>query len=101
MPKISTRWLPGLLLLALTSAGGAASAQVLVPGVNVPAFPSTPPQQAQIPAIPQYGVAVQPSLAPASQNSFSDRVTQCLQQGAAAGLTPGNVSAYAGACASQ
>jgi hypothetical protein len=101
MLAIPTKWLPGLLLLAFIGAGEVASAQVLVPGINVPAFPSAPPQQAQIPAIPQYGVAVQPSLAPASQNSFSDRVTQCLQLGSAAGLTPGSVSAYAGQCASQ
>ena len=91
----------GLLLLAFTCASGTASAQVLVPGINAPAIPSTPPQQAQIPAIPQYGVAVQPSLAPASQNSFSDRVTQCLQLGSAAELNTGSVSAYSAECANR
>jgi hypothetical protein len=101
MLAIRTKSSLGLLLLAYTCASGAASAQVLVPGINVPAFPSAPPLQAQIPAIPQYGVAIQPSLAPAPQNSFSDRVTQCLQQGSAAGLTGSNVSAYSGQCANQ
>jgi hypothetical protein len=101
MLAIRTKSSLGLLLLAFTCANGAASAQILVPGINAPAFPSAPPQQAQIPAIPQYGVAVLPSLAPTPQNFFSDRVTQCLQQGSAAGLTTGNVAAYSAECANQ
>jgi hypothetical protein len=101
MLAIRTKLSSGLLLLAFTCASGAASAQVLVPGINAPAFPSTPPQQAQIQAIPQVGAAIQPGLAPASQDSFSDRVTQCLQLGSAAGLTGGNVAAYSGECANH
>ena len=64
--------LPLLLLLALTfSNGSEALSQVLVPGINAP------------------------------QNSFGDRVTQCLLQGSLTGLTGGDLSAYAGECASQ
>jgi hypothetical protein len=75
-----------------------ASAQVLVPGLDAPAFPSMPPQQAQIPAIPQCGMVIQPTLAAPPPNSFSDRVTQCLQQGSAAGLTAGKGGGWSASC---
>jgi hypothetical protein len=92
----------GLLLLALTCVDGpAASAQVIVPGINAPALPTMPPQQAQIPVIPQYGVAMQPNLTPAPANSFSDRVTQCMELGSASGLAGASASAYSTQCANQ
>ena len=103
MPTIvRTKSSLALLLLVFILAGDLeAQGRVLVPGINAPPLPLPPPQQIQSPMAPQFGAAVQPSVTPLPQNSFSDRVSQCLQLGAAAGLTGRNLSAYSGECANQ
>jgi hypothetical protein len=101
---IRTRLCLAVRLATLTFVGSSnAIAQALpVPGISAPPFPLPPPSpQIQVPAIPQIGVTPPPNLAPLPQNSFSDRVTQCLQTGAAGGLTAGSLSAYTGECANQ
>jgi len=96
------RWRVSLsLCLMLGASTPHASAQILTPGINAPAFPSTPTPQIEAPAVPQYGVASQPYLAAPSQNSFSDRITQCMQVGSAAGLGPAANGMYSAECANQ
>jgi hypothetical protein len=51
--------------------------------------------------VPQDGAVNPQSLAVQPQNSYSDRATQCMQIGTAAGLGSGVNSAYAAECASQ
>jgi hypothetical protein len=100
---IRTRLLLALLPLAFALVDGSeAWPQPLLPGINAPSLPAPPPQQIQLPAIPQFGVALPPNGAPPlPQDSFGDRAFQCLQIGSAAGLTGGSLSAYSGECADQ
>jgi hypothetical protein len=44
---------------------------------------------------------IQQNYAPAPRPSFSDRISTCLDEAAAAGLSPGQRSAYSRACANQ
>ncbi|MBY0382107.1 MAG: hypothetical protein K2W78_09345 [Xanthobacteraceae bacterium] len=120
---------PYLLLMALgvsiagSMNGGAAVAQVFhTPGgtpVVVPR-PGPPPPAITVPTVPQMASPPkfelgntspslvdpnpqpQVNLKPLSRKkSFGDRVTRCLDQGAALGLGPGERSAYSRACAQQ
>jgi hypothetical protein len=81
--------------------GQQASAQVVVPGINAPPLVHFPSQQIQIPQIPQAGVLPQQNYAPLSQNTFSDRVSTCVQTGGAAGLTGATLGDYTRQCANQ
>jgi len=77
-------------------------AQVIVPGVNAPPIPPRRPSpQIQVPAIPQLGAVQPPNYLPLPQNSFSDRVLQCNQVGAAGGLIGADLDAYVRLCVNQ
>jgi hypothetical protein len=81
---------------------GAASAQLIPPGgsqFNPPMPPPPPSPKIEVPAIPQMDVPSRLSVQSALQSSFSDRVTSCLDQGAAAGLGPSDRAAYSRSCA--
>jgi hypothetical protein len=80
--------------------GQQAIGQVVVPGINAPPLVSFPSPPIQVPPIPQAGVSSQPNLAP-PQNTFSDRVSTCIQMGAASGLSGASLGAYTGQCANQ
>jgi hypothetical protein len=96
------RWRVSLsLCLLLCGSSPHVSAQALTPGINAPGFLPSPAPQIQPLAVPQYGVVSQPNPATLSQNSFSNRVTQCLQIGASAGLGPATNGMYSADCASQ
>jgi hypothetical protein len=88
----------GALVAGLTLGSQASAQSVPVPGISAPAFPSSPSPPLQPPPIPQFGVSAPLNVAPPTQNTFSDRATQCLQTGAAAGLTTGSLTAYTGQC---
>jgi hypothetical protein len=60
-----------------------------------------PPPKIEVPPIPQMDVPSQPSLSAAPRTSFGDRISQCLDEGAAAGLNPSARAAYSRACANQ
>jgi hypothetical protein len=92
----------GLSLTAWT-AGAMAQviAQVIVPGINAPPVIPGPTPSIQIPQIPQAGVPSQPAPLPALQDTFPDRVSACIQMGAASALSAGGLNAYTGECASQ
>jgi hypothetical protein len=84
---------------------GSVSAQQFIPPggspLNPPLPPPPPPPRIEVPAIPQMDVPSQPSLLPAPRASFGDRISRCLDEGAAAGLDPANRAAYSRACANQ
>jgi hypothetical protein len=94
------------LLLALS--GGAANAQSpnsLVGGslFNPPPPPPPPGPQIEVPEIPRMGVPSRQigggQYVP--RTSFHDRITRCLEEGAAAGLGPADRAAYSRSCANR
>jgi hypothetical protein len=111
-----------LIALVMLVPAAPASAQLIIPpptgggALIVPTPPAPPPPRIDVPVVPQLdevpharGVPVVPKLdelpraqhSGRSRRSFSDRVTQCLQDGAAAGLGPNDRAAYSRACANQ
>jgi hypothetical protein len=82
-----------------------ASAQFLPPGgsqFNPPPPPPPPPPKIEVPAVPQMdGPPPQPAAQPSPRGNFSDRINNCLDDGAAAGLGPGDRAAYSRSCANR
>jgi hypothetical protein len=93
----------GAVMWALIA--GTASAQFIAPGtspLNPPLPAPPPPPRIEVPAIPQMDAPPsQPSVAFSPQGSFSDRISSCLDEAAAAGLRPGARAAYSRACANR
>jgi hypothetical protein len=74
------------------------------PPLNIlpPPPPPPPPPKIEVPKIPEMGeISSPPSVSLPQRGSFSDRITRCIQEGAAAGLGPNERSAYSAACANQ
>jgi hypothetical protein len=110
-----------VLVAAVFVLSSPASAQIIAPpvgGVTLTPLPpaAPPPPRIDVPVVPRLdetprarGVPVVPQLdeAPRAQHtgrsrrSFGDRVTQCLQDGAAAGLGANDRAAYSRACANR
>jgi hypothetical protein len=94
-----------LLLVSALALPGAALGQV-PPGTDSlsPPLPAPPPPpKIEVPKIPKMDELpsrnyVKPS---AGNNSFGDRVTKCLDDGAAAGLGPNERSNYSRNCANR
>jgi hypothetical protein len=84
---------------------GAASAQIIPPTGSVTVMP---PPVAPLPG-PTNGAWQAPSVAAPAPTanvtvprpSFSDRISNCLDQGAAAGLGPNDRATYSRSCANQ
>jgi hypothetical protein len=79
--------------------GNAAWAQSLPGGSQF--NPPLPSPNVGPPVIPQFGVPIQSNVQSAPQPSFGDRITSCLNQGAAAGLGPSDREVYSRSCANQ
>jgi hypothetical protein len=96
--------LMGAVLWALMAVN-TASAQFIPPGgsqLNPPLPPPPPPPKIEVPAIPQIDAPLPvPQVQGLQRGSFGDRITKCLEDGAAAGLGPNQRSAYSRACANQ
>ncbi len=94
----------GVVLWTLMAVS-AASAQFIPPGgsqFNPPLPPPPPPPKIEVPAIPQMDAPLPlPQVQGQRRGSFGDRISKCLEDGAAAGLGPNERSAYARACANQ
>jgi hypothetical protein len=92
-------------LIAATIACGAASAQIPPQGgaTLLPPPPAPPPPpRIEVPVVPQLdALPATPKAQGASRKSFGDRVTGCLQDGAAAGLDSSQRAAYSRSCANQ
>jgi hypothetical protein len=99
--------MPTIICLAsvLLAPCGASAQQYVPPGgsqFNPPLPPPLPPPRIEVPAIPQMDAPPsQPSIAVSPRGSFSDRISTCLDQAAAAGLDPAERAAYSRACANR
>jgi hypothetical protein len=101
MKRLST--LACIIAAALVSAN-AALGQFLPPGAskfNPPLPPPLPSPKIEAPVIPQMDAPPRQSYQAPPRPSFSNRVTDCLQEAAAAGLGPGERDAYSRACANS
>jgi hypothetical protein len=82
-----------------------AFAQFIPPGssqFNPPPPAPPPPPKIEVPAIPQAGALPSRSYAPVKpQKSYGDRVTKCLDDAAAAGLSPTERTTYSRNCATR
>lgn len=90
--------------VAVLMLGAVASAQIVAPGIPslVQPAPGAPPPAIYVPRIPQLDdPPATPRAALRNRGSFSDRVVTCLEQGAAAGLSPNRRAAYSRKCANQ
>ena len=92
---IKSRTLCLAVLFSALAGEGISTAEAQSTGLSPP--PIQYPQ-IQPPQVPVYGAVPPTNLNPLPQNSFSDRATQCLQIGAAAGLSPGSNGLYASGC---
>jgi hypothetical protein len=86
-------------------AADAALAQVIIPPggsqFNPPPPPPPPPPKIEPPVIPQLDAPLRQNYAPAPHPSFSDRISRCLDEGAASGLGPNERAAYSRSCANR
>jgi len=84
---------------------GSAYAQQLPPGASQfsPPPPAPPPSpKIEVPVVPQMdALPSQPQVRSSGRGSFSDRVSRCLDDGAAAGLDPADRSTYSRSCANR
>jgi hypothetical protein len=82
-----------------------ASAQILPPGAsqfNPPPPPPLPPPKIEVPVVPKMDAPPsQPVAQPSPRGNFGDRINNCLDEGAAAGLGPSDRAAYSRACANR
>jgi hypothetical protein len=80
-------------------------AQFLPPGssaLTVPPPPAPPPPKIEVPVVPKMGDLPSQNYVPkTARPSFGDRITTCLQDGAAAGLSPNDRAAYSRSCANR
>lgn len=91
------------LIAAFALNAGTVSAQIISPGTS-PAIPLPPPPpgpRIEVPKVPKLDELPSRNYVPGPRPSFSDKITTCLQEGAAGGLGPGDREAYARACANS
>ena len=93
--------------LALIAAD-AAFAQFIPPGIppggsqfNPPLPPPPPPPKIEVPVVPQMDAPPRQTYAPEPRPSFGERISKCLDDAAASGLTPSDREAYSRACANR
>ncbi|WP_213772793.1 hypothetical protein [Bradyrhizobium sp. dw_78] len=85
--------------------GAAFGQQMIPPGWSrfSPPPPAPPPSpRIEVPAIPHFDAPPrQPQIRSSRRGSFSDRISRCLDDAAAAGLGPNARTAYSRACANR
>jgi hypothetical protein len=83
---------------------GTASAQVVIPPggsrFNPPLPPPPPSPKIEVPVVPQMDAPPRQSVQQPPP-SFGDKITTCLQEGAAAGLGPSDREVYSRSCANS
>ena len=94
----------GVLLLLLVAP--AASAQQMIPPgwsqFNPPLPAAPPPPRIEAPVIPRLDAPPsQPHVQASQRGSFSDQISRCLDDAAAAGLRPAARAAYSRSCANR
>ena len=96
--------LMGAAMCLLIAAGASSAQQVIPPGgsiFNPPPPMAPPPPVIQVPVVPQMDAPLPLPTVGLSRPTFSDRITQCLVDGAGSGLSPGARAAYSRSCANQ
>jgi hypothetical protein len=91
-------------VVAVLAFGGIASAQMLPPGASRfdPLPPAPPPSpRIEVPVVPQMDAPPTQNFTSTPGPSFSDRITACLEEGAASGLGPNGRAAFSRSCANQ
>ena len=68
---------------------------------NPPLPPPPPPPKIEVPVVPQMDAPPHQNYQAAPRPSYSDKITTCLQEGAAAGLGPSEREEYSRACANS
>jgi hypothetical protein len=104
MTRLSTAILCAALVLPVLTVGPFAAAQLLGPNIapsNPPPPAPPPPPKMDVPVVPKMDAPPRANLKAPRQKSFGDRITRCLEDGAAAGLDPGDRAAYSRACANR
>ncbi len=95
----------GAAIVLLLTGVSPVSAQGVLPhgssALTVPPPPAPPPPKIEVPVVPKMGDLPRQNYVPQARPSFGDRVTRCLQDGAAAGLGPNERAAYSRACANR
>jgi hypothetical protein len=92
------------MIVAALAAGNGALAQVIPPGgsqFNPPLPPPPPPPKIEAPVVPQVDAPLRQDYTPERRPSFSDRISKCLDEGAASGLDPSDRAAYSRSCANR
>jgi hypothetical protein len=69
--------------------------------LNAPLPPPPPPPKIEVPVVPKLDALPSYNYLPAARPSFGDKITTCLQEGAAAGLGPGDREVYSRSCANS
>ncbi len=90
------------IVVALGGANAAHAQTAIPPGgsqFNPPVPAPPPPPKIAVPTVPQMNAPMQQNYAPAPRSSFGDRIQNCLDEGAAAGLGANQRSAYSRSCA--
>jgi len=79
-----------------------ASAQIIPPGGSPLIAPlPPPPPRIEAPRVPKLDELPTRNYVPQARPSFSDKITTCLEEAAAAGLGPADRAAYSTACANS
>jgi hypothetical protein len=90
--------------MSMLMAGTVFGQQMLPPGwsqFNPPLPAPPPPPRIEAPVVPRMDAPSQPPVRSERRRSFDERITQCLQDGAASGLGPSARAAYSRACANR
>ncbi len=93
-----------VLAVAMPMAGTVFGQQMVPPGwsqFNPPLPAPPPPPRIEVPVVPKMDAPSQPAVRSERRRSFDERITQCLQDGAASGLGPNARAAYSRACANR
>jgi hypothetical protein len=94
----------GAMVPALVAAD-AAMAQVMIPPgsslLSPPPPAPPPPPKIEVPVVPKLDELPRQNPVRSSRKSFGDRITECLQDGAAAGLNAADRATYSRSCANR
>jgi len=84
---------------------GGTQAQIIVPPggarFNPPLPLPPPPPKIEVPVVPQMDALPSHNYLPAPRPSFGDKITNCLEEGAAGGLGPSDREEYSRSCANS
>ncbi len=97
--------LPLLLLALALPIGQLAVAQTMLPPgasqFSPPPPAPPPPPRIEVPKVPQFDAPPSRDDRPAPRPSFGERISKCLDEAAAAGMTPGERATYSRNCANR